>query len=63
MGYDEVRDAILNMTANDQKRLIMEVIPQVWDRACDDVTCALKLKKLVDQEIMRPYDDIYTGGI
>jgi hypothetical protein len=41
----------------------MEVVPQVWHKACDDASCALKYKELVDKDIMRPYDESFMGGI
>ena len=63
MSFDEIKDTILNLDTVDQKRLIMEVVPQVWGRACDDPSCALKLRELVDRDIMRPYDEMFMGGI
>jgi hypothetical protein len=63
MNFEEVKDAIIDMDSSDQKRLITEVIPLVWESACDDMSCALKLKQLVDSEIMRPYDEMFMGGI
>jgi hypothetical protein len=63
MSFEEIKDAIIDMNAGDQKRLITEVIPLVWKNACDDVSCAVKLKHLVDSEIMRPYDEMLMGGI
>ncbi|MGA2400905.1 MAG: hypothetical protein ABSG91_04255 [Syntrophobacteraceae bacterium] len=63
MSFSEIKDAIMNMDTNDQKRLITEVVPQMWERACEDVTCALKLKELVDRDIIRPYDGMFMGGI
>jgi hypothetical protein len=63
MSFEEIKDAIIDMNTRDQKRLITEVVPLVWESACDDVSCALKLKRLVDSEIMRPYEEILTGGI
>jgi hypothetical protein len=63
MDFEDIRDAIMDMDAKDQKRLITEVIPLLWERACDDPSCAVKLKQLVDREIMRPYDEMYMGGI
>jgi hypothetical protein len=63
MNFEDIKDAIMDMNASDQKRLIMEVIPLLWESACDDITCALKLKQLVDSHIMRPYEEIFMGGI
>ncbi len=63
MSFEEIKEATMHMDPRDQKRLILEVIPQIWEKACDDLSCALKLKRLVDSEIMRPYDEIFMGGI
>ena len=63
MSFEEIKDSIINMDADDQKRLITEVVPQVWENACDDPTCALRLKDLVDRDIVRPYDELFMGGI
>jgi hypothetical protein len=54
------------LDANDQKRLITEVVPKIWESACEDPACALKLKELVDlvdMDIVRPYDEMFMGGI
>ena len=63
MGFEEIKTAIMNMDTNDRKRLIMEVVPQIWESACEDSACALKLKELVDMDIVRPYDEMFMGGI
>ena len=63
MGFEEIKAAIMTMDANDQKRLITEVVPQIWESACEDPACALKLKELVDKDIVRPYDEMFMGGI
>ncbi len=63
MSFEEIKDSIINMDIDDQKRLITEVVPQVWGKACDDRSCALKLKELVDKDIVRPYDEMFMGGI
>jgi len=63
MSFEEIKDTVMSLDEGDQKRLITEVVPQVWGRACDDPSCALKLKELVDRDIMRPYDEMFMGGI
>jgi len=47
MRFEEINDAIMSMDTGDQKRLIMEVVPQVLGRVSDDVSYVLKLKELV----------------
>jgi len=48
------------MDAGEQKRLIMEVVPQVWERVSDDASCALKLKELMDKDINRLYSETFS---
>jgi hypothetical protein len=50
----------MSMDTGEQKRLIMEVVPQVWDRVSDDASCALKLKELVDKDITGLYEETFT---
>ena len=67
MSFEEIKDRVISMDEADQKRLITEVVPEVWEKACDDSSCAFKLKDLVDKDFMRPYeemstdDDMYIG--
>ncbi len=63
MSFEEIKQEILNLSAFDKKRLITEVVPQVWDTACDDQECAFKVKDLVDDDIVRPYNEMHMGGI
>ena len=60
MHFEEIKDKIMSMDTGDQKRLIMEVVPQVWGRVSDDASCALKLKELVDKDITRLYSETFT---
>ena len=63
MSFEEIKDSIMSLETDDQKRLITEVVPQVWGNACDDPSCALKLKELVDGDIERPYYEMHMYGI
>ena len=63
MNFEEIKSDIMNMDANDQKRLIMELVPQIWKRACEDESCAFKLKDLVDSDVIRTYAPGFGGGL
>ncbi|MGA2228946.1 MAG: hypothetical protein ABSH41_31300 [Syntrophobacteraceae bacterium] len=43
MRLEEIKDTIMSMDTGEQKRLIMEVVPQVWGRVSDDTSCVMKL--------------------
>jgi len=60
MRLEEIKDTIMSMDTSEQKRLIIEVIPHVWEGASDDASCALKLKELVDKDITQLYDETFS---
>jgi len=60
MSFEEIRDTIISMGEGEQKRLIIEVVPQVWERVSNDASCALKLKELVDRDISGLYKETFT---
>jgi hypothetical protein len=60
MRFEEIKDKIMSMDTDDQKRLIMEVVPQVWGGVSDDASFPLKLKELVDKDITRLYDETFS---
>ena len=59
MRFEEIKDTIMSMDTGDQKRLIMEVVPQVLGRVSDDASYVLKLKELVDKYVSRLYGETY----
>ncbi len=61
--FEEIKAKIFNMNIHEHIRLINEVIPMVWERACHDASCVAKVKKLLDSHIVRPYEQMHMGGI
>lgn len=63
MTFEEVKSAVLSLSEADQKRLIMEVVPQIWPKACIDDTCVDKVRELVDDATVKKYKEQHMGGI
>jgi hypothetical protein len=63
MTFEEIKTAILNLGNEDQKRLIIEVVPQLWQKACTDESCLLKMRELVDEETVKGYREQHMDGI
>ena len=63
MTFDEVKQAVLSLSERDQKRLITEIVPVIWPRACTDDACLDKMRELVDEETIKPYRDKHMGNI
>lgn len=63
MTFEEVKSAILGLSEADQKRVIMEVVPQIWPKACVDESCLLAVKDLVDEAAVKKYREQHMGHI
>ncbi len=63
MTFEEIKTAILTLNSEDQKRLITEVIPQIWQKACTDASCLAKMRELVDEETVKGYREQHMDGI
>jgi hypothetical protein len=63
MTFEEIKTAILNLSGADQKRLITEVVPLIWPKACTDDVCLMKVRELVDEETVKGYREQHMDGI
>lgn len=63
MTFEEVKLAVLSLSDSDQKRLITEVVPQIWPKACEDDLCVKRVRELVDEDTIREYKAQHMGSI
>lgn len=63
MTFDEVKKAVLSLGREDQKRLITEIVPEIWPQACTDESCLKKMRELVDEETIKPYREKHLDHI
>jgi hypothetical protein len=63
MTFAELKAAVMELSLADQKRLIMEVVPQLWPKACVDDACLNRVKELVDEETVRKYREEHMNHI
>jgi len=63
MTLDEIKSAILSLSEADQKKIINEVVPLLWPKACRDDFCVAKFRKLVDEATVKEYREQHLGTI
>lgn len=63
MTFEEIKQAILKLSPADQKRLIIEVVPEIWGEACQDDECLIKIRSLVDEDTVKKYREQHMNGI
>jgi hypothetical protein len=57
MTFDELKAAIMNLDAQAQRRVVLEVLPAMWPQIVEDKACLILLKKLIDAESERLYQE------
>lgn len=63
MTIEEIKKAILNLDQNEQRRLLMEVLPEVLPKVCTDEACLTIIRDFNNEENSRSYQDQHMGGI
>jgi len=63
MEFNELKKAILNLDQNEQKLLIMEVLPEILPQVCTDETCLGIIRNFIDKESTKTYREQHMGGI
>lgn len=63
MTFEDIKNAVMALSKDDKKRLITEIIPEIWGEACEDEACLLKLRSLVDEDAVKEYRKQHMNGI
>ncbi len=63
MTLEEISAAIMNLSDQDKKRVITEVVPAIWQTVRLDQTCIACLRGLLHQESTREYTEEHMGGV
>ncbi len=63
MTVEEIKKAALELNHDDQKRLIVELVPEIWRVACVDDECLDRLRQLVDEEAVKRYRQEHYDSI
>jgi len=63
MTFNEIKTAVMNLDAKEQKRVVLELVPAVWSKVVGDESCLKFLRKLVDEESVKKYKDQHMDSI
>jgi hypothetical protein len=63
MTFEQVKSAILELDQSEQKRLIMEILPEILPKVCTDEACLSQIRNFVDEETIRTYREQHMDGI
>jgi hypothetical protein len=63
MTFNEIKTAVMNLDAKEQKRVVMELVPAIWSKVVGDEACLAALRKLVDEEAVKKYKEEHMDSI
>jgi hypothetical protein len=63
MTFDEIKAAIMGLDDKEQKRVVLEVLPEIWPKIVGDDACVHLLRKLVDEESVKRYREEHMDSI
>jgi hypothetical protein len=63
MKFAEIKVGIMNLDEKEQRRLVLELLPEIWPQIVGDDACIKLLRKLVDEESVRKYQEEHLDHI
>ena len=55
MNFAAIKTAVMNLNAGEQKRVVLELLPEIWPHIVGDDSCLKLIRNLVDEESVRRY--------
>ena len=63
MKFDEIKVGIMNLDEKEQRRIVLELRPEIWPRIVGDDSCIKLLRTLVDEASVRRYQEEHMDHI
>ena len=63
MKFEEIKAAVMNLDAGEQRRVVLELLPDIWPKIVGDDACIKLIRKLVDEESVKRYQQEHLDHI
>jgi hypothetical protein len=63
MTFEEIKTAVVALDAPGRKRVVCELLPEIWPTIVGDEVCLDFMRKLVDEDAVRQYKDEHMDSI
>jgi len=63
MKFDAIKAAVMNLDAGEQRRVVLELLPEIWPQIVGDDSCIKLIRKLVDAESVKKYQQEHMDHI
>ena len=63
MNLATIKAAIMKLDPGEQRRVVLELLPEIWPQIVGDEACLALLRKLLDEESVRRYQEEHMDHI
>jgi hypothetical protein len=63
MNFEEIKAAAMNLDEGEHRRVVLELLPAIWPKIVGDDACLKLIRKLVDEESVRRYQQEHLDHI
>ena len=63
MKFEEIKAAVMNLDSGEQRRVVLELLPAIWPKIVGDDSCLRLIRKLVDEESVKKYQQEHLDHI
>lgn len=53
MKFEEIKAAVMNLDEGEQRRVVLELLPEIWPKIVGNDACIKLIRKLVDEESVK----------
>ena len=63
MKFEAIKAAVMNLDKGEQRRVVLELLPEIWPQIAGDDSCLKLIWKLVDAESVKRYQEEHLDHI
>jgi hypothetical protein len=63
MQFDAIKAAIMNLDPGEQRRVVLELLPEIWPNLVGDDACLKLIRKLIDAASVAGYQEEHMDHI
>jgi hypothetical protein len=63
MKFDEIKAAVMNLDQGEQRRMMLELLPEIWPNLVGDDACLKLIRKLIDEASVKGYQEEHLDHI
>jgi hypothetical protein len=63
MDFEAIKAAVMNLDEGEQRRVVLELLPALWPKIATDDACLKLMKKLIDEESVKRYQEEHLDHI